>query len=177
MNTALKLSLASVALVGGTVLVTAAALHPQDKPAGSQDKPAAGGMDGMDPEMMAKMMKLATPGPEHKELMKMAGQWEEDYKMRMSPDMDWMEFKGTSESKPLLGGRYIMMTTKFSMMGMPMEGFQILGYDNMKQEYTSFWADSMSTWWVTSRGKKDANGTIDLKARWSTSPANVPSAW
>lgn len=156
MNPTLKLSLAAVALVGGTVLATAAALRPQDKP-------AAGGMEDMDPAVMEKMMKLAAPGDEHKELMKMAGEWEQEYKMRWGPDMPWMETKGTSEAKPLLGGRYVMETIKFDMMGMPMAGIQLLGYDNMKPEYISLWADSMSTWWVTSRGKKDANGTTEMK--------------
>ena len=153
MNTALKLSLGAIALVGGTVLVTAAALRPQDK----------GEAPGMDPEMMQKMMELATTGDEHKQLAKLAGAWEQTYKFRMSPDMPWMETKGTSEVKSVLGGRYIMDTIKFDMMGMPMEGLQILGYDKMKKEYISFWADSMSTWWVTSRGKAAADGTIEMK--------------
>jgi len=33
----------------------------------------------------------------------------------------------------------------------------------MKKEYISLWADSMSTWWVMSRGKKAADGTIEMK--------------
>ena len=155
MNNSLKLTLSAIALVGGTALVTAAALRPQDK--------GEGAPPGMDPAMMAKMMELATPGPEHKELAKMAGTWENAYKYRMGPDAPWMEFKGTSESKTLLGGRYIMESLHFEMMGMPMEGLQILGFDKMKGEYTSIWADSMSTWCVTSRGKQGADGTIEMK--------------
>ncbi|MFN0007857.1 MAG: DUF1579 domain-containing protein [Planctomycetota bacterium] len=155
MNTALKLSLAAVALVGGTVLVTAAALRPQDK--------GEGAPPDMDPAMMMKMMELATPGEPHKELAKLVGTWEIDYKMRWGPDMPWMDTKGTGEVKPLLGGRYVMETVQFEVMGMPMEGLHILGYDNMKKEYISLWADSMSTWWVTSRGKESADGTIEYK--------------
>lgn len=156
MNQALKLSLAAVALVGGAAFVTAAALRPQDK------KPE-GGMPDMDPAMIQKMMELATPGEPHKELAKMAGNWELDFKMRMSPDSDWIDAKGTSEIKPLLGGRYVMETVKFSMMGMPVEGINILGYDNNKQEYTSLWADTWSTWWQSTRGKETADGTIEMK--------------
>jgi len=155
MNTALKLSIAALALVGGTVLVTAAALRPQDK--------GEGAPPGMDPEMMMKMMELATPGQMHKDLMKGAGNWEESYKMRMAPDAPWTEFTGTSKAEPVLGGRYLMQTINFEMMGMPMQGLQLLGYDNLKKEYTAIWADSMSTWWVTSRGTKSADGSIDLK--------------
>lgn len=152
MNTALKLSLAAVALVGGTALVTAAALRPQDK--------GEGGPPEFD---FVKMMELATPGEPHKELAKMAGAWEHEYKWRMSPDAEWLDSKGTSEAKTLLGGRYVMETSKFTMMGMPIEAIHILGYDNMKKEYISLWADSMSTWWVTSRGKEGADGAIEMK--------------
>jgi len=155
MKTALKLSLAAVALVGGTALVTAASLRPQDK--------GETGMPDMDPAMMQKMMELATPGEPHKDLMKMAGNWEHEYKMRWGPDMPWMDTKGTSEVKTLLGGRYVMETSKFEVMGMPMEGVHILGYDNNKQEYISLWADTMSTWWITSRGKEGADGAIEFK--------------
>ena len=155
MKTPLKLTLSATLLVAGTALVTAAALRPQDK--------GEGAPPGFDAAMMEKMMQLATPGEEHKALAKMAGKWENDYKYRMGPDAPWMEFKGTSEAKPVLGGRYMMDSLHFEMMGMPMEGLQFLGYDNMKEEYISLWADSMSTWWVTSRGKEAADGTIDLK--------------
>lgn len=153
MKPSLKLSLSAVALVGGTVLVTAAALRPQDKKA-----------EGGPPEFdFAKMMELATPGEPHKELAKLAGTWDLEFKYRMGPDAEWMAFKGTSEVKPLLDGRYMMETSKFEMMGMPSEGINILGYDNMKQEYTSLWADTWSTWWITSRGKEGADGTLDME--------------
>lgn len=154
MNTTLKLSLAAVGLVAGTALVTAAALRPQDP---------GEGMPPMDPEMMQKMMALATPGEAHAELAKLEGAWEQEYKFRWSPDSEWMSAKGTSEAKTLLGGRYVLETVKFEMMGMPIEGLHLLGYDQMKGEYISLWADSMSTWWVTARGKENADGVIEMK--------------
>jgi hypothetical protein len=118
----------------------------------------------MDPAaMMAKMMELATPGAPHAELAKRAGSWTTHFKMRMDPNGPWEEFDGTTEAKPILDGRYLEEDVTFSMMGMPMHGMQILGYDNMTGEYISLWADSMSTWWTTSSGKKDAKGAIDFK--------------
>jgi len=149
-------ALSAIALVGAAVLATAAALRPQDEAA-----PAA--PPGMDPALMEKMASLATPGEPHRDLGKMAGRWEQELRMRMGPDMPWMDVKSASEAKPLLGGRYIMETVRFEMMGMPVEGINILGFDNLKQEYTSMWADTMGTWWVTARGRKDASGKIDMK--------------
>ena len=79
MHPALKLSFAAFVLVGGTVIATAAALRPQEK---EKDEP--------------KRVDLAAPGAPHEELMKHAGTWEQAYKIRMSPDMPWMDAKGTS---------------------------------------------------------------------------------
>ncbi|MFB3904806.1 MAG: DUF1579 family protein [Acidobacteriota bacterium] len=38
-------------------------------------------------------------------------------------------------------------------MGMPFEGLGLWAYDNIKKEYVSTWADSMSTGIMVSRGK------------------------
>lgn len=155
MKLALKLSFVAASIVAVTSYVTASIVRGQD---GHEQ-----GIPGMDAEMMAKMMELATPGPEHAELMKMAGTWEQHFKFRMSPDMPWMEAVGTAQSKSILGGRYLLENVSFEMMGMPMEGMNLLGYDKLKKEYTSLWADSMSTWWVSSRGKESADGSVEMK--------------
>lgn len=117
---------------------------------------------GPDPAAMAKMMELATPGPEHKELSKMAGTWSTHYKARFGPELPWQEFEGTSENKVVLGGRYVMQDVNFSMQGMALQGLQILGFDKLSGEYTAQWADSMSTWWVGCHGKRDEKGQIDM---------------
>lgn len=154
-----KLAAAGLALVCGTALVTSQVVRAQQK----QDKKTEAAPEGMDAEMLAKMMALGTPGPEHKELMADAGKWEETYKMRMGPDAPWTESKGTSEAKPLLDGRYLMQNTSGDMMGMQFHGIQIIGFDNMSKEYIALWMDSMSTWWVTTRGKKDKDGKLEMK--------------
>ena len=63
----------------------------------------------------------------------------------------------------MLDGRYLFEEQEFTFMGMPMKGVNILGFDNSTGEYTSMWADTMSTWWVSSRGKENAEGVIDFK--------------
>jgi len=113
-------------------------------------------------EMMARMQELGSPGPHHKELMQQAGQWAVHYKFRMSPNAPWMETTGTSSSKPVLGGRYLMEEHRFDMMGMPMEGWLFIGYDNESGEYISLWMDTSSTWWSESRGTEAADGSIQM---------------
>ncbi len=116
-------------------------------------------------EAMARRMELATPGPHHKELMQQAGQWSVHYKFRMPADAPWMEMTGTNTSKPVLGGRYLMEEHRFDMMGMPMEGWLFLGYDNEADEYISLWMDTGSTWWSESRGTRAPDGSVAMTGR------------
>jgi hypothetical protein len=124
----------------------------------------AGAAQGMDEAaMMEAMMKLATPGPQHAELMKHVGQWENIIRTRWAPEMPWEETRATSEMTALLGGRYLMEHMNFVMMGQPMEGISIVGFDNQTGEYTSMWADTMTTWWTQTRGRKAADGSIEYR--------------
>lgn len=125
-------------------------------------------------DAMKRMMELATPGPEHAALMRQAGTWDQHYKMRWAPDAPWQESSGTSTSHPILGGRYLMEEVSFTMDKMPIQGIQILGYDNMTGEYTSQWADTMGTWWTMSRGKKDKDGVIHMTGSMSDMAGTRP---
>jgi hypothetical protein len=151
-------------LIGAAALVAVTAFATNTLVAAPQDpaEPGGAGME-MDPAMMAEMMRLAMPGEEHAELMRSAGQWDNSFRMRMAPDAPWVEFTGSMESRPVLDGRYLLEEQEFDYMGMPMKGINILGYDNSTGEYTSMWADTMSTWWISTRGKKDADGAIDFR--------------
>jgi hypothetical protein len=149
------------ALILGSLFATTGCQSSPEKP---QPKDAAKAAGGMDPAaMMAKMTELATPGAAHKELAKKVGVWADHYKMRMDPAGPWQEWDGTCEYKSVLGGRYVQQDVSASMMGMPYQAVQILGYDNMSGEYTSFWMDTMSTWSIVARGKKGADGKIEMK--------------
>jgi hypothetical protein len=161
MRTSLAL-LAAAAIALSTAFVAARAVGaaPQQQDA-KQDKPEA--MPGMDPAMMARMMELATPGKEHQELAARAGTWDIAYKFRMAPDAPWMDMKGSATARTLLGGRYLLEEHAFEMMGEPMQGIMLLGFDKESGEYISLWMDSMSTWWVEARGKKDAAGKLDQR--------------
>jgi hypothetical protein len=81
----------------------------------------------------------------------------------MDPNGPWEETIGTTNATAELGGRYLREVNRFDFAGMPFEGVHVIGYDKQAEEYISLWMDSMSTWWVTSRGKKAADGSIDLK--------------
>lgn len=134
--------------------------------AGCSSAPPAPTMPPMSAEEAARYeatLRLATPGPEHAALAKAVGHWENSFRMHWAPDQPWVETTGTGDITSMLGGRYIMEHVAFDMMGTPMTGMSITGYDKHTGEYTSLWADSMSTWWTSSRGTMAADGTITFK--------------
>ena len=146
----LKHALLAVALLG-------IGLFAGTRVAATQD--AASGPGGMD---MMEAMKLAQPGPEHEELMALAGDWVTDVSLGAMPGMPPMEQKGTTTATPILGGRFLMMTSAGNFMGMPFEGINILGFDRRHGEYTLVGFDTLGTYSVSGRGKKDDDGVIRM---------------
>ena len=94
--------------------------------------------------MMAEMEKLAKPGKEHDGLKAYEGKWKATVKSWMAPGEPTVS-EGTMENKMQFGGRTLEGRYKGSFMGQPFEGVSLMGYDNMKKEYWSFWTDNLST--------------------------------
>src|SRR5262245_3832778 len=88
-----------------------------------QDKPSDGRTPEMpmpSPEEMQAMMQAwedaMKPGEPHKALMKSAGSWDTVTRIWMAgPSAPPTECKGTAENKPVLGGRFLQETIKWSM--------------------------------------------------------------
>ena len=106
-------------------------------------------------EMMAAMMKLAAPGPEHAALNPLAGSWKTTVKSFMGPAGPMPQpqvTEGTCDRNWMMGGRYLVSNYKGNFNGMPFEGMEVLGYDNMKKQYVSSWMDNMGTGIMQSTG-------------------------
>jgi hypothetical protein len=126
----------------------------------AQDKPKK---PEMDPAMMEAMMKAAMPGAAHKALEGMIGSWDTKVTSWMMPGADPISGTGTSESKWILGGRYVQQTFKGDFMGMPFEGLGYSGYDNVKKQYFGTWMDNMSTGMMTSVGSGGSGNMMSFK--------------
>jgi Protein of unknown function (DUF1579) len=143
----------AIALVATLAFCTFALSQDKDKPA---DKTPA-----MDPAMMKAMQDAAAPGPQHKALEAMAGDFTYVNKFKMDPSQDWMTSTGDYHADMALGGRYLMTHVKGPMMGGDFEGMGALAYDNSIQKYVSAWIDSMGTGIMRSEGtSKDDGKTI-----------------
>lgn len=103
-------------------------------------------------EMMAAMMKLAAPGPEHAALNPLVGSWKTMIKTWSAPSAEPVASEGTCDRNWVMGGRYLVGNFKGSFQGMPFEGMELLGYDNIKKQYVSSWIDNMGTGILSSQG-------------------------
>ncbi len=109
-------------------------------------------------EMMKAWMAAAMPGEAHKKLEPMVGSFTVATKMWMDPTKPPEESTGTTESKWVLGGRFVEQHVDGTAMGQPFNGIGMTGYDNYKKKYVGSWADSMGTMIMTSTGTADASG-------------------
>ena len=119
-----------------------------------------GGFAALPDEPVAVTQEMPEPGKQHKWMAERAGDWKVSVKMRMMPEMPWMEFDGTEKVKVGLNGFFVFSTFKCSFMNMPFEGHQTLGYDQNKKKYVSSWVDSMSSQLATSEGTYDAKKKV-----------------
>ena len=132
----------------------------QEKKAAAKEPDKKAGAPDM-AEMMAKWMAAATPGKEHEFLKKQEGKWKVATKSWFSgPDQPAMESTGTSTSKLILGGRFLLDEHEGTMMGMPFKGMAITGYDNTKKKYVGSWCDNMGTCLLTMEGSCDKSGKV-----------------
>ncbi len=130
------------------------AAHAQDS---KDPKKAAADMAAM----MEKAKRFTQPGEPHKALERFLGKWTIETRFFMGGKASPPE-KGTSEFSWLMAGRWMKSEWKGSMMGQPMEGFMLLGYDNFKQSYVTTAISSMDTAMVHSEGDMDPSGNALL---------------
>ncbi|MGH7567222.1 MAG: DUF1579 domain-containing protein [Gemmatimonadota bacterium] len=129
----------ALALVAGALLVAAPQAQAQE----------------MTPEMMAAWTENATPGENHQVLDGTVGKWEQKMTMWMAPGAPPLESTSTSTAAWSMDGRWMEESMSGTVMGMPFQGRNLMGYDNFRDEYVSIWTDNMSTAPMISRGTYD----------------------
>ena len=128
---------------------------PQTPPAPG---PAATPAATLTPEQQKRMetwVKAMTPGAPHKWLAARAGKFDFAGKFWMEPGAPPQVAKGIADRTLLLGGRVLQEKLTSTLMGMPLDGLGLAGYDNVTGRFWSTWNDSLST------GQRVAGGTCD----------------
>jgi len=123
---------------------------------GQQEQPK---MSAEQQAAMDEWMKIATPGQPHKMLERLAGSYTVAVTQWEQPGAPPSKSTGSSESRMVLGGRFVHDSFKGELMGMPFEGIGYTGYDNYKKTYVSVWMDNFGTMMMTMKGTCDAAGT------------------
>jgi hypothetical protein len=107
-------------------------------------------------EMMKKWVELAAPGPDHKKLDPLVGEWEVESKFWMGgPDAPPAVSKGKATKRWILGNRFVHEDYKGEFMGAPFEGVGYTGYDKLKQKYVGVWMDSTASSLTISEGSAE----------------------
>jgi hypothetical protein len=138
-------------LVAGAVLTSLAL---------ADDKSASQKPDPQTEETLKKVEAAGAPGPAHKALEPLVGDWNAEVKMWMAPDAPPTITKGTAKSTWALKGRFVQQDFSGEFMGKPFRGLGFTGYDNVRQKYNSVWIDDMSTTMFTGEGEADAGGKV-----------------
>lgn len=119
--------------------------------AGSQSQ----SMDAASQAMMESWQAYAAPNDNHQVLDPLVGTWSQVVKWWMSPDSQPETSKGTTETKWVMGGRYLQHMATGTSMGQPFEGMGFTGFDNGRQTYQTIWMDNMGTGMMIGEGTYD----------------------
>lgn len=113
-------------------------------------------------------MKLARPGPHHEILKRMEGTFDSKARFWMAPGAPPMDSTGRMVNTLLLGGRVLEHKYKGTMMGSEFEGWGSLSFDNISQQYTGVWMDTMATMIQLHTGPAGADPSVlDLRGEFT----------
>lgn len=178
--TTIKTSIAAHAIIAaGVIGAVAIAQHDAtgDRSSASSDRtedtkpaPADGitggdllGVDEMTPQELSKRMadyqQMNTKSAGHDVLERFAGEWDAEVTVWMSgPEGPAMRSDGSADSTLILGGKYLSTDFSSEMMGQPYTGKAVMGYDNQRKLFFTFWIDSMGTAPYLSHGSLSQDG-------------------
>jgi hypothetical protein len=121
---------------------------------------------GQSQEDMQKWTAYMTSGDMHQMLAKTDGTWNEDMTMWSDPNAAPMKMTATCENKMIFGGRYQESRHTGNFNNMPFEGYNLVGYDNIKKVFQSTWIDNMGTGSIHMEGPYDpATKTVTLTGK------------
>lgn len=116
--------------------------------------------DKQPPIDLAAYAKFAQPGPEHKLLEPMIGNWSYKVRLFVDPSKPPMEMTGKCEKKWILGNRYVQEHFKGDEKDHPFEGIGTCGYDVGQKKFLTSFVDNMGTGIMNSTGTADSKGKV-----------------
>lgn len=99
---------------------------------------------------LQRAQQAAQVGPEHALLQRLVGAW--DVEVRTEVDGQRRTDRGRMQAAAILGGRYVQLDFALALGDAKVEARQLLGFDALRQQFTSSWRDSASTWSIEAAG-------------------------
>lgn len=106
---------------------------------------------------VAAYAKIGALNENHEFLKYFVGEWNVNSKAWLEPGKEPILSESKTKAELILGGRFLMWRFQFNMYGQLYEGMQIVGYDNMKKKYVTFWIDNTSTAFFMLEGTREGN--------------------
>lgn len=130
---------------------------------GAGSKPGSETSDTNQQELQKKMEAAGMPGPAHKALDALVGNWKAEVTCWMEPGGSPEVSHGTAKTSWTLNGRFLEEEFQGEMNGKPFTDRTLMGYDNTKQTFNTVWISDMQTSMFTSEGKgTEGNKVITL---------------
>jgi hypothetical protein len=106
------------------------------------------------------------PGAEHKQLARLAGEYNTVSRFWIKPDDKPMESKGSAKITSVVEGRCLLEEDTGTQLGQPYQGMRLITYINGSKQYEASWTYTLATGLMSLTGtSKDGGKTID----WTTS--------
>jgi hypothetical protein len=113
------------------------------------------------------------PGPVHKQLAKLAGDYTTVSRFIFKPGTPAQETTGTARITSILGGRFLSEEHSGTMLGQPVSGLHLTGYNNATGQYEASWVYTGSTAIMTLVGSsKDDGKTIEYTGSFEQQKGN-----
>lgn len=96
-------------------------------------------------EQIEAIQKASSPGPEHKMLEQFSGDWSYTSRWWMDAESEPQTSSGKVENRMILDGRFLKQRHTGQAMGHPFEGISVVGFDNVRQHFSTLWIDNHST--------------------------------
>jgi hypothetical protein len=126
-------------------------------PAAAQQRPT--------PDQMKAMAEKTRPGPAHRELAALEGEWTQEITYSMGTPTP-LKARGTTRNRMILGGRFLVSERTSqaapgtTMPGLDIDAMSIYGFDRRTNQYTIIELDTTGTYWVSAAGGPAADKII-----------------
>jgi hypothetical protein len=126
------------------------------------------------PAVLRSAQQLAALAPEHRLLARLVGDFEVAVQTTL-PGTPPRDERGRVRGAAILGGRHVVLNYVLQLQGTAVEAVQMLGFDTLRQLYTSSWRDDLSTWSVDTSGAASAEAPQRLRLQGTLADARDPT--